>query len=118
MPKLNCFLAVLTSALLFSACSDSDDATVGSSRIVLYDNSFNVGSGVIWQGNPYSVVNTVPYVWKDTYVNDKGETVTDDVEGFTVSDNTTQLGNYTISLYETGLTYSPELASAREKAPW
>lgn len=115
MPKLNCFLAVLTSALLFSACSDSDDATVGSSRIVLYDNSFNVGSGVIWQGNPYSVVNTVPYVWKDTYVNDKGETVTDDVEGFTVSDNTTQLGNYTISLYETGLTYSPELASAKGK---
>lgn len=115
MPKLNCFLAVLASALLFSACSDNDDASVGSSRIVLYDNQFNVGSGVIWQGNPYSIVSTVPYVWKDTYVNDKGETVTDNVEGFTVSDNATQLGNYTISLYENGLTYNPELASAKGK---
>lgn len=41
--------------------------------------------------------------------------MTDNIEGFTVSDKATQLGNYTISLYENGLTYNPELASAKGK---
>lgn len=115
MLKLNYFFAVLASALLLSACSDNDDGTTGSSQIVLYDNAFNIGSAVIWQGNPYSIVNTVPYIWQDIYTNDNGETVTDNIEGFTVSDKATQLGNYTISLYENGLTYNPELASAKGK---
>lgn len=92
MLKLNYFFAVLASVLLLSACSDNDDGTTGGSQIVLYDNSFNIGSGVIWQGNPYSIVNTVPYIWQDTYTNDNGETVTDNIEGFTVSDKATQLG--------------------------
>ena len=112
MMKYNHLL--FTSLLLLSACSDNDDIG-NTSQIVLYDNAFNVGSAVIWQGNPYTIANTKPYIWKDTYVNDKGETVTDEVEGITVSENTKQLGNYTISLYEDGLTYSSELASAKGK---
>lgn len=116
MRKHNNLLACLASLLLLSASSCSDNSDVGNtSQIVLYDNGFNIGSGVIWQGNPYTIANTQPYIWQDTYVNEQGVTVTDNVEGFTVSDNTTQLGNYTISLYENGLTYNPELASAKGK---
>lgn len=115
MLKFNYLLAAFASVMLLGSCSDSDNDTSGGSQIVLYDNPFDIGSGVIWQSNPYTLVKTVPYIWKDTYVNDKGQTVTDDVEGITVSDQTTQLGNYTISLYENGLTYSPELASAKGK---
>ncbi len=114
MTKLNHLLAGVASLLLFAACSNNDDLDTAS-QIVLYDNAFNIGSGVIWQGNPYTIANTQPYTWHDTYVNDQGVTVTDDVEGITVSDNSTQLGNYTISLYETGLTYSADLASAKGK---
>ena len=116
MRKHNNLLACLASLLLLSASSCSDNSDVGNtSQIVLYDNGFNIGSGVIWQGNPYTIANTQPYIWQDTYVNEQRVTVTDNVEGFTVSDNTTQLGNYTISLYENGLTYNPELASAKGK---
>lgn len=114
MKKTNRLLAGLASLLLLSACSDNDDIA-SSSQIVLYDNAFNIGSAVIWQGTPYTVANTKPYIWKDTYVNDQGVTVTDEVEGITVSESTTQLGNYTISLYEDGLTYSADLASAKGK---
>lgn len=114
MLKFNYLLAILASVLLLGSCSDNDDGN-SNAQIVLYDNHFNVGSAVIWQGNPYTIANTVPYIWKDTYTNDNGETVTDEVEGVTVSDKSAQYGNFTLSLYEDGLTYSPELASAKGK---
>ncbi len=114
MKHITPFACLASLLMLLVGCSDNNDAT-NSSQIVLYDNAFNVGSAVIWQGNPYTIANTQPYIWHDTYVNDQGVTVTDDVEGITVSDNSTQLGNYTLSLYENGLTYNPELASAKGK---
>ena len=79
MLKFNYLLAILASVLLLGSCSDNDDGN-SYAQIVLYDNHFNVGSAVIWQGNPYSIANTVPYIWKDTYTNDNGETVTDENE--------------------------------------
>lgn len=114
MKHITPFACLASLLMLLVGCSDNNDAT-NSSQIVLYDNAFNVGSAVIWQGNPYTIANTQPYIWHDTYVNDQGVTVTDDVEGITVSDNSTLLGNYTLSLYENGLTYNPELASAKGK---
>lgn len=114
MLKFRFLLTILVSTLLFVSCADKND-DIYSSQIVLYDNHFNVGSAVIWQGNPYTIANTKPYIWKDTYINNNGEVVTDEVEGVTVSDKSIQLGNFTLSLYENGLTYSPELASAKGK---
>ena len=115
MRQLNHLLAVIATVLLLTACHDDSDDIAAGRRIVLYGNAFNIGSAVIWQGNPYTIANTVPYVWKDTYTNEQGITVTDEVEGITVSDRSTQLGNYTLSFYENGLTYSPTLAAATGK---
>lgn len=112
--KLGQLFIALMALLALHACSGSDEVE-STSNIYLYGNTFDIGSGVIWQGNPYKISSTMPCTWIDTYTNSQGTAVSDEVEGFTASDEVIEAGNFTISLYERGLTYNPELASAKGK---
>lgn len=113
--SIRCLAILLGLLPFFYACSDDDGDNFSGSNIQMYGNKFNIGSGVIWKSSPHVLVSTVPYVYKDTYTNDNGEEVTDEVQGFTASDDRKEVGNFTLSLYENGLTLNRELAAVQGK---
>lgn len=103
--------ALFAMSMLYSCSDDDDVVTNEESYISMYGIEYNIDSGVIWENNPHNLVTTVPYIYKDTYTADDGTEVTDEVEGFTFSSDSKQVGNFMISLYEKGLTFNSELSS-------
>lgn len=105
--------SMLFAVSLLTSCSDDDESTSVESNVSMYGLQYSFTSGVIWQNNPHDLVTTVPYIYKDTYTTDSGTEVTDEVEGFTFSSDSKQVGNFMISLYEDGLTFNGELSSTK-----
>lgn len=111
------YLAIVIGLLPFlCACSDeSNDDHSTSSTLQMYGNNFTIGSGVIWKNNPHVLVSSVPYTYKDTYINDDGQEVTDEITGFTASDTRKEVGNFILSLYEKGLTLNSDISAVQGK---
>ena len=114
MRKKYLFGMLLSGLLCLSSCSDSDDDSVAQNTLSMYGNTYILESGMIWQSNPNSVVTSVPYIYEDNYEMD-GQQFSDKVEGTRAGDESVETGNFTISLYEHGLTVSPALEKAQGK---
>ena len=109
MKKTWKMIPVFLSALALNACSDSDDGMNDSAILEMYGQQYELKEGVIWENTPNWVVEQKEYVYDDTYENQDGEIVTDQVKGFTIGDNAIETGNFMLSLYENGLTYNEDL---------
>lgn len=109
MKKRVCFiggLLLLLGSLMSCSDSDKDDA---SAVLQMYGASYHLSDAVLWEYNPNTVIPSVPYIFKDMYVDESGTTITDNVEGYTVGTEKQVLGNFTLSLYEEGLVFNPAL---------
>lgn len=93
-----------------TACSD--DEINSSALLEIYGCQYDLAEGVIWENNPNIIVIPEPYVYKDVYLNEEGEEVTDEVTGFTVGKEIKTTGNFMLSLYETGLIFNESLQAA------
>lgn len=112
--KKNVYLisSMLLALLCFWSC-DKEDGLDPSAMLQMYGRQYNVTDGVIWENNPTSIYSTKPYVYTDIYVNESGETVTDNVEGFTIGDGQVKLGDFMLSLYEEGLVFNENLQAVK-----
>lgn len=99
--------------LCLTGCDDSNEPShgVASGSISLYGNTYYVSSGVLWHNNPNIVTTSEPYDYEDTYEKN-GTTVVDVINGFKAGTEEISSGNFMISLYENGLTFSPEVEKA------
>lgn len=102
------FSLMLSILLCFWACNN-DDGVDPSALLQMYGRQYKVESGVIWRNNPKEVASKVPYIYEDTYTNKEGQTVTDKVTGFSVGTEVKKMGNFMLSLYETGLVFNESL---------
>jgi hypothetical protein len=100
-----------------SACSDDDDSQGNSSSYLqIYGVKYTLSSGAIYESNPHTVAVTEDYVYEDKYEDeDSGQMVAEEVHGYKASDESTSVGNFILSLYETGLTVSESEATAKGK---
>lgn len=98
------------------ACSDNEDEPINiSSQLQVYGLQYPLSSGVIWKNNANILTTNEAYVYYDTYTDANGQTITDEVVGFTSSQGRTETGNFILSLYESGLVFNPILASVEGK---
>lgn len=108
-------LGIFVICLLY-ACSSSDDEIPADRTLSMYGAEYAIAYGVIWQNNPNVVVSTIPFAWRDVYVNEKGEEVSELVEGFTAGDETIETGNFIVSLYEDGIMLDEQIGEIQGKA--
>lgn len=102
----------LGTCLCIGACSDKDDGTVTTSSVLhVYGQNYNLNSGVIWKNNRNVMISTVPYVYKDTYINEEGQQQTDEITGYSAGRDRQETGNFMLSLYEPGLVFDNNLES-------
>lgn len=93
--------------VLFSSCEDDGNKPEYNFR--MYGLPLELSSGVIWHGNNYEFFSREDYVFKDTYINEQGQQVTDEVKGFRVGKDEFETGNFIVSLYGPELRFNQEL---------
>lgn len=106
--------AVISALSVLMSCSDNEE-TRTDYTMEIYGQSYPMTSGAIWQSSTYYVADKVEYIFRDTYENSDGVMVTDEVKGYTMSDKTVVAGNFILSLYGDGLTYSPDVNETKGK---
>lgn len=108
--KRRCLLKMSTLWLvlaLFSSCEDDGNKPEYNFR--MYGLPLELSSGVIWHGNNYKFFSREDYVFKDTYVNEQGQEVTDEIKGFRAGKEQFETGNFIVSLYGPELRFNGEL---------
>lgn len=102
---------VLSCLLTFFSCDDKEDSVDmnTASEANLYGRAYALTSGVIWENSPNNVTPPEEYVYTDNYEDESGKTVSDKIIGFTAGDTPIRTGNYSISLYESGITFDETL---------
>lgn len=97
--------------LCLASCSDDDDDGPDLTKsITVYGSSYDLATGICWQGNPYVVRSTVPFIFEDVYSDDSGNEVIDEVVGFAEGPDTQEFGNFQFSLYERGMMFNEDLS--------
>lgn len=107
--------AIALGLLCLCSCSDDDDGLDMSKSITVYGRQYELANVIAWQSNPYVMRSTIPYIFEDTYENEAGEMVTDEVEGFTEGPDTKEFGNFMLSLYEQGMEFNESLSGITGK---
>ena len=102
--------AIVWGLLCLASCSADDDGPDLAKRITVYGSSFDLSTGICWQGNPYVVRSRVPFIFEDVYTNAAGDEVRDEVEGFSEGADTEVFGNFQFSLYERGMVFNEKLS--------
>lgn len=97
----------------FCGCESEKENAIDAS-LQIYGKTYDVQTGIIWQSNPYTSYERVPYIWEDVY-EENGTQTTDKVEGFVSSTESKSSGNFMISLYQTGMNYNEQL---KEVSGW
>lgn len=109
MKKSICIMTLVLGICLFlGACSeDKKGPEVIPSTVNMYGKDYNLQSGVIWKNNRNVIITKEDYTFEDTYTNEEGQQVTDQVKGFAAGKDITVTGNFMLSLYGAGLTFNP-----------
>lgn len=97
----------LLSALLCS-CNEEEDAGIDA-NLQIYGMTYEVGTGIVWQSNPYRTYERVPFYWDDTF-DENGQQVVERVEGFYASEQAKESGNFMISIYQSGMNFNEQLS--------
>lgn len=101
--------SILLISLCLPSCSEDDGIKTSSNWLEIYGRKYPLAGGVLWENNPNTYTPSVPFTFKDTYMDKNGNEVTDVVEGFTAGDKNVETGNFMITLFENGLEYSSSL---------
>lgn len=113
--KLLLLCAVMSALGLTTSCSDKTEEEVIRYTMNIYGLSYTMTSGALWESTMNIVSSKVEYIHYDTYENDEGEEVTDEIVGFKMGDETFTTGNFILSLYGEGLSYNAELNEVKGK---
>lgn len=107
------YLRVALSIVLLSSCSDDGgDDLNPKAAFSIYGLDYALESGVLWHGDNNFVANKIEYTFLDVYTDSEGNTVEDDIKGFSLDGSVNQVGNFIVSLYGEGITYKEDVQGA------
>lgn len=99
--------SIVSMGLFLGSCSeDKKGPEIIPSTINMYGKDYNLQSGVIWKNNRNVVISREDYTYEETYINEDGQEVTDQIKGFAAGKDVKVTGNFMLSLYGTGLTFN------------